>query len=414
MKKIMASLFVFVIVLLLCQTQSMAAQTSGKERPIVLVHGFLGFGEDEMLGYNYWGGFESLRSRLESQGYTVFVAAVGPVSSSWDRACELFAQIKGGQVDYGKGHSQHYSHDRTDTLKNYPGFYPQWDADHPVHLVGHSQGGQTIRLLAQLMEQGHPGADKVSYNADNETSLLFQGGNHNWITSITTISTPHDGTTLASGIDLIPFAQEFILGIASAVGMFTDEVAYDFKLGQWGLVRHPGECLSDYFERVLQSQAFQGTNDTSAYDMDPLNGVYEFNGWVQAQPNIYYFSLSTEQTFREFFTGYHVPELGMNLALHPATYFMGFYTTQSINRSWFENDGVVNTISMNGPKRGSNDTIVEYNGNPQAGVWNHLGCESLDHGDIIGVLPWPGETPSGYWTLREWYYDLADMITSLP
>lgn len=414
MKKIMVFLFVAVSVsFFVFHLSAVAAQTQGKERPLVLVHGFLGFGEDEMLGYNYWGGLDSLKSRLEAQGYTVFVAAVGPVSSSWDRACELFAQIKGGQVDYGRGHSAHFQHERTDSLKNYNGVYPQWDQDHPIHLIGHSQGGQTVRLLAQLLEQGHPGADKVGYGPDNETSLLFQGGNHGWVTSVTTLSTPHDGTTLATGIDYIPFAQEFILAIASAVGIFTDDVIYDFKLGQWGLVRNPGESLTAYFAKVAGSQAFKGTTDTSAWDMDPQDGTLEFNGWVEAQPGIYYFSLSTEQTFRGFFTGFHLPELGMNLLFHPSTYFLGSYTTDGIDRTWFENDGVVNTISMNGPKRGSTDVIQEYDGTPVKGVWNHLGCQSIDHTDIIGVLSYPGEYPEGYESLHAWYLDLAKMLTDL-
>ncbi|MCG8634863.1 MAG: lipase [Desulfobacterales bacterium] len=412
MKKFMVFIFI-AMCLLLCSFPSFAMQAQGIRQPIVLVHGFLGFGEDEMLGYNYWGGFDSLKARLMDQGYTVHVAAVGPVSSSWDRACELYAQIKGGQVDYGRGHSAHFNHNRTDPLKTYPGFYPQWDRDHPIHLIGHSQGGQTIRLLARLLEQGHPGTGEVGYSADNEVSPLFQGGNRGWITSVTTLSTPHDGTTLAKGIEYLPFAQDFILGIASAIGVFSDDVIYDFKLGQWGLVKNPGESLRDYFQRVADSEAFNGTSDTSAWDMDPTAGVREFNGWVEAQPGIYYFSLSTEQTFKGFFTGYHLPELGMNPALHPATYFMGSYKKGDIDRSWFENDGVVNTVSMDGPKRNSSDVIENYDGTPQKGIWNHLGCQSLDHMDIIGVLPYPGETPEGYDKLYEWYRDLASMLITL-
>ncbi len=415
MKKwvVFTSLFLLLISLSIF-VYSDAQATTGKDTPIILVHGFLGFGPDEMLGYNYWGGFDSLQSRLESQGYTVYVAGVGPVSSSWDRACELYVQIKGGEVDYGNGHSNHYKHDRIDSFKNFSGFYPQWDANHPVHLIGHSQGGQTIRLLAQLLEQGHPTYSQVGYSADNETSPLFQGSNSGLVKSVTTISTPHDGTTIACGIEIIPFAQEFILGIASTIGLFGDEVVYDFKLGQFGLVRNPGESLRHYIKKVINSEAFNGTLDSSAWDMDPIEGVYEFNGWVTTQPNIYYFSWSTEQTFELWPTRYHAPEPGMNLALAGSTWFMGAYSITGISSSWYENDGVVNTISMNGPKHNSSDVIVEYDGYPQTGEWNHMGLISLDHGDIVGILPWLGEVPSGYSNLRSWYYDLADMITSLP
>lgn len=35
------------------------------------------------------------------------------------------------------------------------GHYPEWDEDHPIHFVGHSAGGQVVRVLQQML------ADKV-------------------------------------------------------------------------------------------------------------------------------------------------------------------------------------------------------------------------------------------------------------
>ncbi|MFC6659765.1 hypothetical protein [Deinococcus multiflagellatus] len=64
------------------------------------------------------------------------------MSSNWDRAAELYAQIKGGCVDYGAAHAAQHGHARTDSAKCYPGFYPQWDAAHPVNLLGHSMGAR--------------------------------------------------------------------------------------------------------------------------------------------------------------------------------------------------------------------------------------------------------------------------------
>ena len=61
---------------------------------------------------------------------------------------------------------------------------------HKVHLIGHSMGGETIRLLAQLLEEGSK--DEIQATGIN-TNSLFKGGQH-WIESITTISTPHDGS----------------------------------------------------------------------------------------------------------------------------------------------------------------------------------------------------------------------------
>jgi triacylglycerol lipase len=67
-----------------------------------------------MLGVKYWGGFEcDYEEELRKKGFQVFTACVGPFSSNWDRACELYAQIKGGTVFYGTNHSKKYGHDIT-------------------------------------------------------------------------------------------------------------------------------------------------------------------------------------------------------------------------------------------------------------------------------------------------------------
>ena len=136
----------FIIVGLLFPVGQLSAEN---DYPIILVHGFLGWGTDEMSGYNYWGGKNDLAAHLDSLGYTVYVATVGPVSSNWDRAVELYYCIKGGQVDYGKSHADRYGIVQKPVGKTYPGLYPEWDAGHPVHLIGHSMGGLAARTYAQ-------------------------------------------------------------------------------------------------------------------------------------------------------------------------------------------------------------------------------------------------------------------------
>ena len=69
--------------------------------PVILIHGFLGWGREEMAGYYYWGGRMDLEAELRDAGFEVYTVSVGPISTNWDRAIEAFYQIKGGQVDYG-------------------------------------------------------------------------------------------------------------------------------------------------------------------------------------------------------------------------------------------------------------------------------------------------------------------------
>ena len=53
--------------------------------PIVLIHGFFGWGNDEMGNYRYWGGYKDIQKILEDNGYKVLNVSVGPISSNWDR-----------------------------------------------------------------------------------------------------------------------------------------------------------------------------------------------------------------------------------------------------------------------------------------------------------------------------------------
>ena len=86
----------------------MGAIFGKNDYPIVLIHGFLGWGPDEMGGYKYWGGKDDIADLLRQEGHTVFEVSVGPVSSNWDRAVEAYTQLKGGQVDYGKAHFEKF------------------------------------------------------------------------------------------------------------------------------------------------------------------------------------------------------------------------------------------------------------------------------------------------------------------
>ncbi|MGL6220539.1 MAG: hypothetical protein ACRC36_21005, partial [Lacrimispora sphenoides] len=49
----------------------------GNSYPIVLVHGFMGFGREELLGYKYWGGVVDLQEKLNASGHETYTATVG-------------------------------------------------------------------------------------------------------------------------------------------------------------------------------------------------------------------------------------------------------------------------------------------------------------------------------------------------
>jgi triacylglycerol lipase len=302
-----------------------------------------------------------------------------------------------------------FGHDRYG--RTYPGLYPEWGEVDPatgkvrkVHIIGHSLGGPTGRALIQLLEQGAP----VPGQGDHP---LFRGGK-SWVCSLTTISSPHDGTTLAYRYDwnqsLIKPAFTFLISISSS----SPDLYYDFKLDQWGLCRSPGEDFSSYRDRVVHSDIWVRSKDTAYWDGCP-EGAMELNGWVRAQPSVYYFSWATEATYLDPLSGTQVPEIGVPGHMASIARFIGSYSREDetdlpIDSSWWQNDGIVNTNSMDGPTLGSTDRIQQFSGIPVAGQWNYMGLlESVDHLDIIGI-------PTADNDLKRWYLSLADLLASLP
>ncbi|MGE5372988.1 MAG: esterase/lipase family protein [Solirubrobacterales bacterium] len=405
--------FVLTLVVVAQAPQATAAAPRLNSYPIVLTGGLGVWGRDELLGFKYWGGFTDIQQKLRDSGYVTYTSAVGPVSSYYDRACELYAQIKGTRVDYGAAHALKYGHERYGRDYTGRGYCPNWGTSPAkVHLIGHSMGGPTSRALVALLEEGS--IDEIMYHQSNPgaqpISPLFEGGK-SWVASCSTISSPNDGTTLANGLNGVPFFQQMIAGLVSINGGSLGLIDYDFKLDQWGLTRQPGESSRAYTDRVWASRIWTTSQDLANYDGSP-EGAKLFNTWATAQPDVYYFSYATEATFKEIFTGRQVPEVSMSPIWTAFGFHMGSYTTSApgkvpIDKSWWQNDGVVNTKSMNGPKLGSPDQIVNYNGIPQVGKWNYMGLwSSWDHTDIIGITT--------LWSVVGFYQNMGALIGSLP
>ena len=50
-----------------------------------------------MGDYNYWGGNNDYVELFKSEGFNIIEVSVGPVSSNWERAIEVYYQLKGGK-----------------------------------------------------------------------------------------------------------------------------------------------------------------------------------------------------------------------------------------------------------------------------------------------------------------------------
>lgn len=414
-------------------------------RPLVLVHGFLGFGPEQYkdTGFKYWGGFDDIAEHLRRYRgpRQVLVTAVGSISSSWDRSAELYYQIKGGCVDYGLQHSARAGHldgehrppgkcwaaDPANNPEHYPlALYPQWDAQHPIHLLGHSQGGQTIRCLIQLLEQGSP-------HGDEGGGELYRGGKTGWVASATTIASPHDGTSLRDAIgDFAPSLLSMNKRIALlAAPRGEPRPAPDLTLAQFGLARAAGEAERSYLARVRQAPVWnQDAFDSAQYEMAP-DGARDFNGWVKTSPNVVYLSISNSATEagapccndtdrliapvqkrryqypRRDMAPLTKPYAGEWIVPSPWRRGMGSYTQSApgrvqVDSRWFLNDGVVNTVSMRAP---SGQPVRDYDGRAVKGMWNFLRYyDGYDHFDVLG---WPRKGAIAY-PIYEQVVDILD------
>lgn len=410
----MFSIGVGLLLMCLATVQGEAQTLDVRNRcPIILVHGFGGWGPDELNGYKYWGGLFDIQEELRLAGYEVYTAHVGPFSSNWDRAIELFYQIKGGQVDYGEEHCLQYGHVRRPTGKIFHPLYPQWDAQHPVHLVGHSMGGQTIRMLAALLAGKAEPYRNVLRNARGEPFTPGEG----WIKSITTIATPHNGTSLFDLTDN-PVTIAAMILCAAQVDMagVVPESFYGFDLDQWEIYPQEGETTGEYLRRIFDQLG--SSPDFSVSELSTA-GAQRFNAAVNLSTedaSAYRFSFAVEQTVGQPYPDalLYVPDLTMNPLMLNTALMIGlspsFTDPLDIGPHWRMNDGVVNTESMKTPLAGCSDTFREYDGIPQKGVWNFMGTFHYDHMDIIGHTQ---ITPAERKSIASFYLSLAELLSSL-
>lgn len=390
------------------------------EYPFVFVHGMGGWGAyEENAPMPYWGGmgFDGLKMStsdtnivdiLNSYGVETYEASVGPFSSAWDRACELYAQLTGTVVDYGEAHSKEHNHERYGY--SYEGkalMGENWDLTTPINIMGHSFGGPTVRLFASLMYYG----DEAEMAATGEeTSPLFKGG-HDVIHSCTTFSSPNDGTPIADFlvdlklIALIAFAGN-LLGT-----LFGDNVMmWSLRFGHFGITPPEGQDRAKFSIRNIVN--FYNANDNCGYDMT-IDGARKLNEKINVAPNTYYYSytaIATEENalgMQQLQTASLFSFSSLVLSLYEGKTLDGVEMT----KEWAISDGIVPYASAKCPMKdlGTAKSYSEAMANGEEilpGRWYMMDpLMDFQHASYMGTIGWPT-------SVEDFYTSYINMVNS--
>ena len=348
---------------------------TGTAYPHVLVNGLMGWGSYEF--YNellpYWGMLSGdMLLRLGLEGYECYAASVDGTGSTWDRACELYAQLTGTRTDYGAAHAAALGHARYG--KDYTGkalLQKAWSAENKLNLYGHSFGGATIRMLAWLMAEGS--AAEQAATPDGSLSPLFAGGKGDWIYSVTGLSAPHNGT---SAYEAAQWAESDGTLLAELKLRYNavdpTGVLFDVMVG---LCSQDGEILPD----------------TAHYELT-IDGAAELNRQMGIVPGIYYFSVATVCTTQQADGTWAPAQKDIEPLFYTRSIGIGktMFTTPGgtvVDEAWLPNDGLVNVISAHHPfAEPHTDFDPAGNTSPAAGIWNVLPDFWGDHTSLMGDL----------------------------
>lgn len=374
---------------------SASAADEGTNYPYVFVHGMMGWGAYDGISEKvpYWGGTNGdMLASLRSQGYTCYEASIGKISSNWDRACELYAQLTGTVVDYGEAHSAAHNHARFGRSYEGNALMPDFgklDKNGQlvkINLFGHSMGGPTVRLFVWLLENG---AEEEIAASGEDVSELFTGGKGEYVYSVTTWSAPHNGTPAANILyDETPTAYLLafmgnVLGSSSMAGV------WDYQLEQYGLTSVPSQGIKANLNPA-GIKKFVTSDDNCGYDLT-IRGAQALNDRIDTVDGVYYFSYTGEKV-DELEDGTYKPQSDMFILFPIFSRKIGkldgeVYDGMVLDASWRQNDGLVPVISGRAP---FDEASVEYDAVKDAeletGIWHIMPLiEDFSHVSYMGL-----------------------------
>lgn len=348
----------------------------------IFVHGLSGWGsyDEKYRKQPYWGMKNGdVVSALREKGYNAYAASVAPTGSAWDRTCELYAQLAGTIVDYGKAHSGKNNHERFGKDFSSCPLIKEWNDDTRLVLIGHSFGGATIRLLSELLARG----SEEERNVTNPDALspLFKGGMDNRIHAIVALAAPMNGTTAYDMLEDPSFDANKVKSSLSS------------------------KLLSHLMSMFIKAETDgRDERDYAAYDMH-IDNALAMNNRIHILPHVYYFSIPCSATRKKDGIYMPVKDRMEPLFIRRSTQ-MGQYKGQTkggfvVDETWQENDGLVNTISAKYPLNDPHKQFTQDN--VEKGIWNVFPPYPYDHMSMQGGL-------TKNHPIEEFYFELVSII----
>lgn len=421
MKKILSVVMCVVIIFCCCITASAHSVKNEKESyPYIFIPGMVGWGT-EYPGYDkfpYWGGgftigqYDSLIDILNLAGIKAYATNPGPFNSAWDRACEVYAALRGTVVDYGKAHSEKHNHERFGF--SYEGkaiMGQEWNLDDKINLLGYSFGTEVARLLTSLLAFGNE--DEIAATGEN-TSELFKGG-HKSVNACITLSAPHNGTPLANVIvdtkvPMMLLATLFHF-VGCTLGNYFGPVS--LQLSHFGITPKQGEKRVDF--DLFKLYNYYKSTDNCGYDMT-IRGARELNNMIKLSPDTYYYSFSTYSTITNEETGRQNIVGNTNWLFKPTAFILQgleglVIDGVKITGDWAVNDGIISLASSRYPDAdaafvASYEEALKAGEKLKKGIWY---CAEpifkMDHFDFCGIHDFPT-------TMEDFYFRLIETVNA--
>ncbi len=384
--------------------------------PYIFVHGMGGWGTADPYYSEspYWGGnllpgsTDDIIRILNEEGVKAYAPSVGPLSSAWDRACELYAQLTGTVVDYGAAHAASHRHERYGfSYEGKATMGEPWDMKEKINLVGHSFGGATVRLFASLMAYGSEA--EIAATGD-DTSEFFKGG-HDAVHSCITLSAPHNGSQVTNYIVDTKLPLLAIIFAIHVIGCAVGDNfnVFSFQAGHFGITPKQNEEKASFSLKKIWN--YYKAKDNCGYDMT-LKGARELNEIIKVAPDTYYYSYTTAATEPTGLFGRQAPVESVNSIFKVSSTMIALtegFTVDGvkIEGDWAVNDGIVPLKSALYPLC-DEETALDYEDSLvegkkiESGRWYYLDTMyDMDHFDFCATTDYPTSFEDFYFTMVE-------------